>query len=108
MVLSPFSYDTVQAAVRIKDNAGFIFLSNYQRHVDLPMAKNFQLHLETAEAVDNIPQTTVNFEANSYAIWPYNLPINEAVLHYATAQPLCKLNNQAKEMFRQKLMFSLQ
>lgn len=93
MVSIPFSYDTVQVSIRVKDNAGFIFLSNYQRHVDLPKVENFQLHLQTKNGIENIPQAPVSVEANSYAVWPYNLPINGAVLHYATAQPLCKLSN---------------
>lgn len=96
-VQSPYSNDTVQCAVRAKNNSGFIFLSNYQRHVNLPAVKNFQLHLNTKNGLINIPEKPVTINANSYNIWPYNLQMHDVVLHYATAQPLCILNN-AKAM----------
>jgi len=99
MVASPFCTDTVQSSIRIKNNTGFIFLSNYQRHVNLPAVKNFQLQLHIFGKAERIPAKPITFAANSYALWPYNLDINGAVLHYATAQPLCTLNNSAYVFF---------
>lgn len=83
------SADTVQASIRLNKNSGFIFLSNYQRFENLPQVKNFQLKLVSALGTDLIPAKPVSFPENSYAIWPYNLNLQGAILHYATAQPLC-------------------
>ncbi len=93
MVATHDSYDTVQASVRVHNNSGFIFLSNYQRFVDLPVVKNFQLHLTNAGQTENIPEKPVLFPTNSYAIWPYHMQLGNALLQYATAQPLCTLKN---------------
>jgi beta-galactosidase len=91
-----FSSDTVKVAARIHNNSGFIFLSNYQRFVDLPAAKNLQLKLNNNKTTDNIPLSPITFPANTYTVWSYNLPLADAVLHYATAQPFCVLNNSTK------------
>lgn len=98
-VVTFFSYDTVQASVRVHNNSGFIFLDNYQRFVDMPAAKNVQLHLLNNGQQVNVPELPITFNANSYAIWPYNLNINGAVLKYATAQPLCILKNTDKDTY---------
>jgi hypothetical protein len=87
------STDTVQCSVRMRENAGFIFLSNYQRHVGMPEVKKFSIGIKVNNSISYIPETPVTFRANSFIIWPYNLKIGDAVLHYATAQPLCILHN---------------
>jgi beta-galactosidase len=92
-VATYFSYDTVQASVRVHNNSGFIFLSNYQRFVDMPTANSLQLHLQTTNGEVSVPEKPVSFTANSYAVWPYNLNMQGAILKYATAHPLCILHN---------------
>lgn len=87
------STDTVQSSARVTNNSGFIFLSNYQRHVNMPAVENFNMGIEVEHHISYVPEKSTTFKANSYAIWPYNLKIGNAVLHYATAQPLCVLHN---------------
>src|SRR5262249_35725846 len=89
-----FSRDTVEASIRVRNGSGFIFLSNYERNVDLPAVKGFQLRLRTAKGEERIPERPVTFGANRYTIWPYNLDVQGMNLHYATAQPLCSLDKK--------------
>jgi beta-galactosidase len=96
---SLFSMDTVKNSIRIKDNSGFIFLSNYQRHLDLPAVRNFQLQIANQGKVTVVPEKPTTYPANSYCIWPYNLQMDTAVLKYATAQLLCKLENENSNSF---------
>ena len=93
IIRSHQSNDTVQSSIRLNNGSGFIFLSNYQRLLDLPSVSNFQLHLTSATSTDNIPNQPIVFPKNSYAMWPYNFKLNNAILHYATAQPYCLLQN---------------
>lgn len=90
---SHLSKDTIKNSIRIKNNSGFIFLSNYQRHLNFPHVKNFQLQITNEGVTTAIPQKPITFPANDYAIWPYNLQMDNVVLKYATAQLLCKLQN---------------
>jgi hypothetical protein len=94
--LTNFCVDTVQVSLRVSDNSGFIFLSNYQRNSPMPAVSGFQLQLSTAEGPDRVPAKPITIAADSYAIWPYNLNMQGIILHYATAQPLCILNNAGK------------
>jgi hypothetical protein len=99
MVKSYFHHDTVQVALRVHQNSGFIFLSNYQRFVDLKGVDKLQLQITNGASNKKIPLEPVKFAANSFAIWPYNLKINNANLYYATAQPLCVLKNANLKTF---------
>jgi len=90
----PVTTDTVQCAARLKDGKGFIFLSNYQRHVSQPAVPGFQIRLADATAVTTLPDSPITFAANSYMIWPYRMPAGNSILNYATAQPLCVLHNE--------------
>jgi beta-galactosidase len=98
-VRSYFSYDTVQTAIRVHNNSGFIFLDNYQRFVDLPAVNNFQLHLLNKNDESHIPEKPIRFNANSYTIWPYNLNMNGITLQYATAQPFCILRSKQRDTY---------
>lgn len=95
-----FSKDTVKSSIRMKDKSGFIFLSNYQRHMDLPVINNFQLQITNKKETIVVPEKPTTFPANTYCIWPYNLQMdNNVVMKYATAQLLCKLQNKAANTF---------
>ncbi|MBV4358193.1 beta-galactosidase [Pinibacter aurantiacus] len=96
---SMFSNDTVQASVRTKNGAGFIFLSNYQRLVSLPAVNDFQLSLNNGTAVETVPAKPITFPSNHYVIWPYKLDMQSVLLKYATVQPLAIVNNDATKTF---------
>ena len=83
-----FSSDTVQCSVRAKEGAGFIFLSNYQRLVHLPSVNHFQLQVFDDEKKELVPHQPVTFPSNHYAVWPYNLVLDDVKVKYATVQPL--------------------
>ncbi|MCU7549240.1 beta-galactosidase [Chitinophagaceae bacterium LB-8] len=96
---SMFSTDTVQASVRTKNGAGFIFLSNYQRLVSLPAVKDFQLSLNNGTTVEMVPAKPITFPSNHYVIWPYKLEMQSVLLQYATVQPLSIVNNGGTKTF---------
>lgn len=96
---SMFSKDTVQSAVRTKNGAGFIFLSNYQRLVSLPEIKDFQLSLNNGATTETVPAKLITFPANHYVVWPYKLDMQSVLLKYATVQPLAILNNSGTKTF---------
>jgi beta-galactosidase len=93
------SIDTVQVSLRQKNGKGFLFLSNYQRMVDNPTVQNFQLTVNGQYGVEKIPQKPISFPANSFTVWPYHQNIEGNELVYATAQPLCILNNEKEKTY---------
>jgi hypothetical protein len=85
--------ETPRVAGRIQDDHGFVFVNNYQRIYDLPEHRNFQVRLKVPSGVVDIPRAPVTLPSGTYAIWPVNLDVGGTRLRFATAQPLCKLDD---------------
>lgn len=85
--------ETPRVAARIQDDHGFVFLNNYQRTYHLPERRNFQVRLQLSSGVIDIPRVPVTLPSGAYAIWPVNLDLGGTRLRFATAQPLCKLDD---------------
>jgi beta-galactosidase len=90
---------TPRVAARLKDGKGFLFINNYQRLHPLPERKQFQVKLETASQTIEIPRRPVDIPGGVYTIWPVNLSLSSAVLRYATAQLLCRLQDENTFVF---------
>jgi len=84
---------TPRVAARIQDGRGFIFVNNYQRTYHLPEHRNFQVRLKLPSGVVDVPRVPVTLPSGTYAIWPVNLDVGGTRLRFATAQPLCKLDD---------------
>jgi beta-galactosidase len=84
---------TPRLAARMQDDHGFIFLNNYERTYRLPEHRNFQVELKLPSGVVDVPRIPVTVPSGTYAIWPVNLDVGRARIRFATAQPLCKLDD---------------
>jgi beta-galactosidase len=82
---------TLRWAVRTDGQAGFLFLNNYQRVENLPEHANVQFELHFQAETLTIPSQPVQVPSGLFGIWPLNLDLNGACLKYATAQPICCL-----------------
>lgn len=89
----PADLATLRWSVRSDGNAGFVFINNYQRLQTLPAkpVMQFQLHLPGGDLL--FPDRPVTIPANTYFFWPFNLDLGGARLAYATAQPICKIDD---------------
>jgi beta-galactosidase len=90
---------TPRVAARIQGDHGFIFLNNYERNYKMPEHGNFQVKLELPAGVVDIPRVPVTVPSGAYAIWPVNLDVGGTRLRFATAQLLCKLDDQNTLVF---------
>ena len=91
--------DTPRLAVRANSKSGFIFVNNYQKDHPLPERKDFQVQVKLARSAVTVPREPVNIPSGAYTFWPVNLPLGGATLEYATAQPLCKLEDPDTVVF---------
>jgi beta-galactosidase len=92
--LKPGTTDTLRYAARCRDGAGFLFLNNYQDHVELPDHTGVRLRLELPDESLTVPENPAGFTLRQgvSAILPFNFQLGEGVLlKYATAQLLTKL-----------------
>ncbi len=76
---------------RVNGNAGFLFLGNTQVRINMPDKKSrFQIKLPNE--VLEFPRKEFLLKGQTTAILPFNLKLNNALLKYATAQPVSRLN----------------
>jgi len=92
-VISTKRTNDLQLAVRHNGNSGFIFGINYCRYIPRDVRKNVQFEVKLPAETLNFPQKGIEIADSTVFIWPLNLKIGHLQLSYATAQPLCKLNN---------------
>jgi hypothetical protein len=96
---SKLDRSTVRVAVRSDSTSGYLFVNNYQKEWSLPAHPAFQVTVNLAEASVTIPRKPVALPAGAYLFWPVRTKIGGAVLEYATAQPLCRLDDADTSVF---------
>ena len=84
----------LQYSVRVKDNSGFLFGINYYRGARKPEQKNTQFRIKLNGETLLFPYRPVDIPDSSTFIWPFNFRLNNVVLKYATAQPLCNIDQK--------------
>lgn len=94
--MTPDNRDDLRYAARMNpEGQGFIFLTNSQDHDPLRYDfKDVSITVNLPEESLTIPATG-GFTLPKYtsAILPFNLPMEEAILKYATAQPMSVIND---------------
>jgi len=90
---------TLRFAARVKDDAGFLFFNNYQRHADMQNFENCRIELKLKNETLTLPETPFTLKKGKYFIWPFNMNIAGALLKYATSQLLCKLCDSEAETY---------
>lgn len=83
---------TLRVAARTHGDCAFLFFNNYLRHYPLPEKQGVQAILKLPSETITLPREPVNVASQSAFVWPVNLDLNGALLKYATAQPLAKID----------------
>lgn len=85
---------TLRWSVRSNGKSGFVFVNNYQRLQPMPAKPGVQFAL-TLPGGGNVtfPDQPVTVPSDQSFFWPFNLDLGGAVLSYATAQPICKVDD---------------
>ncbi len=82
--VSEDSKDKLRFCKRTDGKRGFVFVSHYQRHLKLDDINDVEIETE------GVKFPKFNVKGDTSFFFPYNMPIGDKVLEYATAQPLCK------------------
>lgn len=86
---------SVRWAVRADERHGYLFVNNYQRFAALGEKPDVQFKIELADGPLLIPETgTITIPSGAYFLWPFNMDLGGVLLRYATAEPLCRLEDQ--------------
>jgi hypothetical protein len=91
--LHPEDTESLRWCVRQKDGSGFLFLNNFQDHLELPDREGLRIELETAKGKVVFPHSgTLTLKQDVSAVLPFNIELEDALIVTATVQPLTKLN----------------
>ena len=86
--------DSLQYAFRVKNDSGFLFVSNYYRGYEKSIKKDVQFNIQLKNEVLQIPSAPINIEDRTLFIWPVNLQMGSALLKSASSQLICNIENK--------------
>lgn len=99
--MTPDNRETLRYAARVKGKSGFVFMVNFQDHDTARVdQKELCLRLKFADETLRIPsQGTFTLPKDESLILPFNFQMEDALLKYATAQLLLKLDDKGTDHY---------
>ena len=99
--MTPDNRETLRYAARVKGKSGFVFMVNFQDHDTARVdQKDLCLRLKFANETLRIPsQGTFTLPKDESLILPFNFQMEDALLKYATAQLLLKLDDKGTDHY---------
>ena len=92
----PKDVQSLRYCARAKDGSGYIFLNNFQDHLEMP-DKWFSLELTLPYEQLRVPREgTLTLKADVCCLLPFNLSLEGSRLIYATVQPLTVLHTDVE------------
>jgi beta-galactosidase len=92
---SPHDTDTLRVAARADRMGGFLFLTNYQDHVDMRDHQDVTMRIHAGDEEIVLPREHgLCLPRDASVILPINLMLGTVRLVYATAQPLTRLASE--------------
>lgn len=89
---------TLRYAVRGDGEKGYLFMHNFQDHLETKDLSNLKIDIATKQGKIQFPQTgTFTLKAGSSAIFPFNVNYDGVAIRMATVQPFCKFTNNNKK-----------
>lgn len=99
--MTPDNRETLRYAARVRGKSGFVFMVNFQDHDTARVdQKDLCLRLKFADETLRIPsQGTFTLPKDESLILPFNFQMEDALLKYATAQLLLKLDDKGPDHY---------
>jgi len=99
--MTPQNRDDLRYAARMKDGKGFVFMINFQDHDTLRHdMKDLQLKLNLKDETLRIPGSgSFTLAKDQSVILPFNFEMQGALLKYATAQLLMKIDDRGTDHY---------
>lgn len=98
--ITPETTNTLRYAVRSKDDSGFLFMINFQDHLEYSDFKDVSIDIKTSKGDIRFPNSgTFDLKKTASAIFPFNLNLGKTKIKSATVQPLTILDNGGKKYY---------
>jgi hypothetical protein len=98
--MDPYDIETVRFAVRASLNSGFVFINNYQDHVETKDQKDFAITVNLENENICLPKSgTMSLAKDECCILPYNLDLHGLSLKYSTTQYLTSIEHEGERTY---------
>jgi beta-galactosidase len=92
--IQPDDTSSVRCAVRALDGEGFLFLNNYQDHIEMQDLHGLRFLMQSPDGDISIPDRgTLTLRKNVSAMLPFGITLSGIKLRYATTQLLTMLHD---------------
>ncbi|WP_407272034.1 beta-galactosidase [Radiobacillus sp. PE A8.2] len=93
--LDPKDTEQLRWCVRQQDGSGFLFINNFQDHVEMPDREAVRVELETDQGAVSFPQNgSFTLKKDASVIFPFHLEIDKVHYTSGTVQPLTRLQKR--------------
>ncbi|MEC1521548.1 beta-galactosidase [Neobacillus niacini] len=98
--MAPTDIETLRFSVRADRDSGFIFINNYQDHVETQDQKDFAITVNLENEVIRLPKAgTMSLMKDECCILPFNLDLQGLTLKYSTTQLLTSIEHNGESYF---------
>jgi hypothetical protein len=98
--IDPDNTTTLRYAVRSQDGKGFLFMLNFQDHIEIADINDVSVELETGNETIRFPSSgTFDLKKTTCTILPFNLKFGKTLIKSATVQPLTTLHTDQGDHF---------
>ena len=95
----PADAEHLRYSVRSRFGSGYVFVNNYVRNMKMKDHHDVSFTVNTPKGTVRIPDGTINIPNETYAVFPFNLKIEDATMTYATAHPFAKIDGDTPVLF---------
>ena len=95
--MDPYDIETVRFAVRAHQDSGFVFINNYQDHVETKDQKDFAITVNLENEELRFPKSgSLSLAKDECCILPFNLDLQGLNLKYSTTQLLTSIEHEGE------------
>ncbi|HEX5689248.1 MAG TPA: beta-galactosidase, partial [Roseiflexaceae bacterium] len=97
--ITPEDTSTLRFAARTCGDSGFLFLNNYQDHVEMRDQEDVRIALQLDGSTLTLPRAGMTLRRDVCAILPFNFEMNGAQLVYATTQLITRIEHAGEVVY---------
>lgn len=98
--IKPENITDLRYSVRTKDGSGFIFMNNFQDHLQTEDINDVQFNIKTSNGNILLPESSsITLKSEENTIFPFNFDLNGINLIYATAQLMTKFGDRENQYY---------
>lgn len=98
--IDPTDIESLRYAVRAHKDSGFLFINNYQDHVEMKYKQDISISIQLNKETINLPKSeALSIAKNTSCVLPFNLSMDGTTLKYSTTQLITKMKHNGESYY---------